>query len=128
MLRASSPSTLFARAYGTRQLKEVTNNQKLIRWVDEKQRLLKPKNVRVISGSDEVTFFFVTFHPSKEIGRSLDCCGGSLLDPDWVMCHLLQEYKELCKLLVDNGTMEPLNPKKRPNSFLARTDPGDVAR
>jgi len=40
----------------------------------------------------------------------------------------LQEYKELCKLLVDNGTMEPLNPKKRPNSFLARTDPGDVAR
>jgi phosphoenolpyruvate carboxykinase (GTP) len=38
------------------------------------------------------------------------------------------EYEELCARLVDSGTLTPLDPAKRPNSFYARSDPGDVAR
>jgi phosphoenolpyruvate carboxykinase (GTP) len=38
------------------------------------------------------------------------------------------EYDELCRTLVDAGTFEPLDPERLPRSFLARSDPGDVAR
>jgi phosphoenolpyruvate carboxykinase (GTP) len=38
------------------------------------------------------------------------------------------EYREMCRLLVEAGTFRPLDPKKRPNSFLALSDPADVAR
>ena len=38
------------------------------------------------------------------------------------------EYGELCDRLVATGTFVPLNPQKRPNSFYARSDVGDVAR
>jgi phosphoenolpyruvate carboxykinase (GTP) len=38
------------------------------------------------------------------------------------------EYEELCRLLVTNGTFERLDDAKRPASYLARSDPGDVAR
>jgi phosphoenolpyruvate carboxykinase (GTP) len=54
----------------------------------------------------------------------------SLTQPDAIhWCDgSAEEYEELCQALVDAGTFEQLSDAKRPNSYLALSDPGDVAR
>jgi phosphoenolpyruvate carboxykinase (GTP) len=54
----------------------------------------------------------------------------ALCQPDGI--HLCDgsaaEFETFCKTMEESGTLIRLNPQKRPNSFLARSHPGDVAR
>lgn len=61
----------------------------------------------------------------KWIDKMVDLC-----EPDQVhFCDgSVEEYQELCQLLVEQGTFTKLNETLRPNSFLALSDPSDVAR
>ncbi len=69
----------------------MTNNNKLLSWVQEAAELCQPDDIYWCNGSQE-------------------------------------ENDRLCEQLVQNETFVRLNPDKRPGSYLARSDPEDVAR
>ena len=75
-------------AIGTRP---VTDHLRLLEWVEECRRVLRPDDVVWCDGSEA-------------------------------------EWERLCAGLEASGTFRRLNPDLRPNSFLARSDPADVAR
>ncbi len=77
-----------------------------------------------------------------DVAGRLDSLKGNLELQEWVqevaaLCepdsiHLCDgsegENQALIKKMIDSGTLLELNPKKRPNSYLARSNPADVAR
>ena len=68
-----------------------SNNNKLMRWVDEMTSLCQPSTVVWCDGSS-------------------------------------QEYDAMMELLIQSRTAKKLNPAKRKNSYLVKSDPADVAR
>ena len=73
-----------------------------------------------------------SIEPLTKNRRLIDWVEGwaSIMQPEQVLwCDgSADEYDDLCAGLVEAGTFEQLSEAKRPNSYLARSDPGDVAR
>jgi phosphoenolpyruvate carboxykinase (GTP) len=67
------------------------------------------KNAKLLAWVDEIA--------ALTTPGSIEWCDGSA-----------EEYDRLCQALVDAGTFTKLSDAKRPNSYWAHSDPGDVAR
>ena len=66
---------------------------------------------------------------NRQLLEWVDHWAGVLRPDDICWCDGSEsEYERLCDLMVASGTLIPLDSQTRPNSFLARSDPGDVAR
>ncbi len=72
-------------------LRQLTQNQSLLSWVADWEKILQPDDVYWCDGSRD-------------------------------------EHQRLCAELVKSGTFVTLDEARRPNSFWAHSDPGDVAR
>jgi phosphoenolpyruvate carboxykinase (GTP) len=76
---------------------------------DKKSSSAPTKSKRLLGWVEEVA--------SLTEPRAIHWCDGSA-----------EEYEQLCQTLLEAGTFTRLSPQERPDSFLARSDPGDVAR
>jgi phosphoenolpyruvate carboxykinase (GTP) len=86
--------------------------------------------VRDLSPSISKTCWMMTAASTNQALLDFVEKGRQLFQPDEVhWCDGSQEeYDRFCELLVANGTFKRLSDAARPNSFLARSDPADVAR
>ena len=86
--------------------------------------------VRDLSPSISKTCWMMTAASTNQALLDFVEKGRQLFQPDAVhWCDGSQEeYDRFCELLVANGTFKRLSDAARPNSFLARSDPADVAR
>ncbi|KAH9259822.1 hypothetical protein BASA81_002248 [Batrachochytrium salamandrivorans] len=108
------------------------NNDKACTWNDQAKLCLVKKTGAVGVGirfSKEAKTALQAWTSNAKLSSFVDEYI-TLMKPTRV--HFCDGSKEesdfLVRQMVQNGTLIPLNPELRPNSFLARSDPSDVAR
>src|SRR5919109_3472116 len=86
--------------------------------LDESVRLIKPVTIETTAlTSNQKLLRWVEEVAELTRPDAIHWCDGTA-----------EEYDRLAQQMVEAGTFERLNDFKRPNSYLARSDPSDVAR
>ena len=127
---------------GTIPVASQTSHPRLQAWVDEIAKLTRPQAVYWCEGSaaeyerlcqglveaGTLERLSDAKRPNSYLARVDEIA--KLTRPQAVYwCEgSAAEYERLCQGLVEAGTLERLSDAKRPNSFLARSDPRDVGR